>query len=204
MSPSNGAVALAPTGIPFQYRLTYTPNANFEGLNNFTVVVFPLELSNFSLVPYRITVTPVIIRAEHDLARTTAGQAITIPVMANDYSSTGLIQLRATPVANAGTARIVGDQIEFTPSPGFYGLTDFNYVVCTNQNKCAVGTVSVYVLPTTTANTNDTIQVFTKKGKPQLVLAPDNYLLQTPPANGSLETLNGVLRYIPNANFLGR
>ena len=202
-TPSFGEVTVTPGGLLFQYEITYTPAAGFEGTDELRFYSFPLELATFSFSLMEIKVVRAEIFANHDAVKTVAGQAVTIPVMANDSSSRENFFLRSAPVTNAGTAEIVGDQIVFTPRTGFVGLTDFNYVICTDDDVCALGTVSINVLDTDMSTSADTVAVFTKKNKPQLILVPDTYSAVSLPANGIFNINGDIPTYTPVANFTG-
>lgn len=203
LQPQFGDISVVPGTLLYQYEITYTPDAGFEGDDNLRFYSFPLELTTISYSLVQIQVVRAEIFANHDAVKTVAGQAITIPVMANDSSSRDTFFLRSAPVTNAGTAEIVGDKIVFTPRAGFVGLTDFNYVICTEDDVCALGTVSVNVLDTDMSTSLDTVVVFTKKNTPQLILAPDNYTPVLLPANGVYDLAGDIPTYVPAFNFAG-
>ncbi len=91
--------------------------------------------------------------AATDNVTTTEGQAVTIPVLANDTTTPpgGTITIQSVNTSGAqGTAQIQGNSIVFTPAPDFYGTTSFTYVARTVINSVEytdVGTVNVTVNP---------------------------------------------------------
>ncbi|MEM9526699.1 MAG: Ig-like domain-containing protein, partial [Bacteroidota bacterium] len=198
-SPNNGSVTLVedPT---FNYTLTYTPDADFTGSDDLLLVSFPFEV-NVAFTEFDISVVEAKIDCRHDFAVTTSGIAVSIPVGDNDFSNVGELELVAAPVVNAGTAEVVNGEILFSPSPGFTGLTDLNYVSCA-MGVCDLGTVSVNVLPEAGQTGGDTMRVFTSR-RGQFIFAPEGATPLTTPVNGSVMDSNGVMAYVPNEDFLG-
>ncbi len=202
--PQNGSLTVAPGPLTFQYVLTYTPDPGYLGLNDQgRVLSFPLQTTSFTISVFNFRVVAVELDANHDIAYTVTNAPVSVPVLANDYSSSGFLELRATPVANGGTASIDGNNLIFQPAEGFSGLTEVNYLVCTTNDICAMGTVSINVLNNDLSATQDTTIVFTKQRKPQFILAPNNYLPVNDPIHGSYGLQNGVITYTPQANFVG-
>ena len=200
-NPDFGDVTLVEDPI-YNWTLTYTPDTDYLGQDGMLLVYFPFGY-NVSFRRFAVRVEEADIRARHDLAETTAGTPVSIPVTDNDFANVGAITLTSVPVTNAGTSAIVGDEIVFTPEPGFTGLTDLNYVICTVGNTCDLGTVSINVLPQAGSTSVDTVRVFTKKDQPQFIFAEDGSQLQISPGNGSMMTVNGVAAYEPNAGYVG-
>lgn len=206
-----GEVSIEPTGVPFQYEFTYTPNTGFEGNDEARIIYFPIELPNtFALMRFNIQVVPIELEVGHDIASTLEGNSVSIAVLDNDFSSTGVLSLVAVPATNGGTAEIVGNNVVFTPVAGFKGLTDFNYVVCATNDSyqfCKTGTVSVNVLSNIGVAAADTTRVFAKRysvnNPGTMILAPANYSLVEPPVNGVMELVNGIMVYKPIAGHVG-
>jgi gliding motility-associated-like protein len=89
---------------------------------------------------------------QDDTAQTASAQPVGVPVLENDTHSTGdpltLTRIGRQP-AN-GTAVISGDQVIYTPQPGFAGTDTFTYEVCETTSsacysKCETATVTVKV-----------------------------------------------------------
>ncbi len=195
----NGTVRMVqdPT---FFYTLTYTPGEGFQGSDDFLLVSFPFGV-NVAFTEFRVSVLEAIISAEHDLAVTTKGTPVRIPVLNNDKSNTGQITLASVPVVNAGTAEIVGEEILFTPNPGFVGLTDLNYVICT-FGTCDLGTVTINVTAGPGDVGPDTVRVFSGRDG-QFIFAPPGATPLSSPENGAMIDSNGVMAYLPDEGFLG-
>lgn len=82
-----------------------------------------------------------------DSAVALPGGAVTIPVLDNDSDADGdtplkLYALKTLPPASAGTAKILGNQIVFTPAATFAG-TSFTYTVVDGFGGTGVGSVNV-------------------------------------------------------------
>ena len=199
--PEHGTVELE-EGPTSYFTLTYTPNADYLGSDDMLLVSFPFQV-NVAFTEFSISVEEAKIKANHDLASTTAGTPVSIAVLENDTSNVGEISLVSVPVTNAGTAEIVDNQVVFTPAPGFSGLTDLNYVICT-YGVCDLGTVSVNVAPAASTSTGtDTVRVFTIRDQPQYIFAPADATPQGAPVSGSMVSLEGVMAYQPDENFIG-
>lgn len=199
-SPNQGtAVIEAEDNVEFSYVLTYTPDQDYVGTDNFLLVSFPFGLS-VAFTNFEVDVQEATIRANHDFATTTVSTPVAVPVMENDSVNVGGITLTTVPVVNGGTATVEGNNILFTPDPGFVGLTDLNYVICSDFGACDLGTVSVSVLGEATT---DTVRVFTRRDEPQFIFAPQDAAPLTEPTSGEMVDINGVMGYRPDPGFVG-
>lgn len=201
VAPSNGEISWEEDPISF-WTLTYTPDPGFLGQDFFRILIYPVG-GGFSILQFTVTVTEAEIIANHDYAFLASGNTLTIDVLDNDYSSTGVKQINSVPVVNGGTAIIQGDGIQFTPQPGFRGLADLNYVVCNEIGTCAVGTVSIGVKGTD-PGTSDTLKIYPKREAEQLIFVPDDYTLVAPgPQNGIYDPTTDIPVYTPNDEYVG-
>ena len=66
-----------------------------------------------------------------DVARTTQGVGVSVPVLANDVDplSRGLTVVGANVSDGSGTATVSGDQVVYTPNPGYFGSTAMTYTI---------------------------------------------------------------------------
>ncbi len=192
--------------IPHVYEIKYTPHANFTGLDTFVV-----ELNYNGQTPfliyraYAVTVLPSILRANTDFVITPINTPVTIPVTANDYSSSGVLNVTGIPSVERGTATIVGNNsVMFTPQSGFSGVAHLNYTVCDQVNHCKTGSVNVSVQNGTPAQT-DTLHLTTVKNtKVDYVLNFDGYQVHTAPDSGQVTMTNGFsFSYNPKMGFFG-
>lgn len=200
-APSDGTIEIVEDPA-FNYTITYTPDSEFVGDDGLLLVSFPFDQS-IAFQNYVFKVREAFIKANHDFAATTAGAPVSISPLLNDSTNIGNMELTGIPITNAGTAELVGDEIVFTPAPGFSGLTDLNYTVCTVSNTCALGTISVNVLPDAGTTTADTVRVFTTQDKAQFIFAPENAVPTGSPQSGSMVARDGVMAYLPNDGFIG-
>ncbi len=109
------------------------------------------------LVPQDQANRPPVARA--DIARTRAGNSITIGVLANDSDPDGdpirVDSIAAQPAFGTATANPDGT-ITYASAGGFSGTDTFRYVVVDAKGDRAIGQVLVGVLPNTTGNTPPT------------------------------------------------
>jgi hypothetical protein len=141
-SPANGSAQANADGT-----ITYTPHSGFIGTDTFQYTV--KDIANATSNPARVTITVIntgIVNA--DSIDTDAGNAVNIPVLANDSSPVGL-QPSTVAVATApghGTAAAQSDgTINYTPAAGFAGTDTFTYTV-QNTNGVTLGPATVSVI----------------------------------------------------------
>lgn len=202
-APENGTVSWTET-TQFNYELVYTPDDGFIGQDSMRFLFWNSAFS-YTFVKFRITVAPSLVTAVHDYATTTVGQPVDIDVLANDYSSNGVLNLTSVPLTNYGTATYnLGDStVNFVPAPGFEGLAYLNYVVCDDIGTCDNGTVSVFVVSSDPPQP-DTTRLFTRKNTPQVVFVPPSYTLVAGPTNGLYDDSGEVPEYTPDADYVGK
>jgi len=203
--PSNGTLVWGEISL-FTYEMTYTPDPGFLG--NDTIKYYIWENTapapSFTQLTYYITVQPSLVTAVHDHVTADYETQLTIDVKANDISSTGVLYLKSIPSVNNGVASISasGEEIDFTPSPGFSGIAYLNYVVCDDIGSCDDGTVSINVLGPDPGQ-SDTMRVFTKKNKSVPIFVPNDYVLTQSPANGVYDESGNIPEFTPNQDFVG-
>jgi hypothetical protein len=90
--------------------------------------------------PSAITVTTAA-----DEATQAWNQATTVKVLANDSASRGALKLTAVGAAANGTAKAVGNDVEYTPKADFVGTDSFTYTAQAEDGVTATGTVTVKV-----------------------------------------------------------
>ena len=192
-------------GNPFVYKIRYTPDPGFTGVDTFT-----LELSYVGSFPfliyraYRVSVYESLIIPQNDYAVTNAGSSVTIDALANDTGTNTPLSIDAVPLVDHGTASINGNgEVVFTPAPGFTGVAHVNYSVCDVLLNCKTAQISIGV--NNGAPTNDTLRVATAKNIPLCIpLTYDAYTVFQAPSNGTLDLTNGlVFKYTPNLNYTG-
>jgi gliding motility-associated-like protein len=146
-----GKVALANDG-----KLTYIPNANFNGNVSFTYQVCDAQ-NNFSA----ITSVTILVRpindaplAQDDQAETNENQSVEGSLATNDtdIENDALSYLSGTfTTENQGQITIqTNGNFIYTPRRGFVGTDCFEYTVCDIQNACSKAKVCINVKPSST------------------------------------------------------
>ena len=190
-----------------EYRLWYTPNSGYIGLDTLSIqYVDPTTQAPafyyiaFEIVEFEVTAINDYTSAETD-------EVVTLNVLDNDLSSSGVINLRAATLANYGTIEtsIADSTVTFTPEAGFEGIAQFHYTACDNEGTCDMGMVTIFY--ENDYSSNDTIAVSTKEEQAiDLVLSiKEGFDFISDPANGTVtvENTDGVLRYTPNEDHRG-
>lgn len=137
-----------------------------------------------------------------------------LDVLANDSDADGdNLQITDVTAAGNGTVSIAGQSLVYTPATGFTGTDTFSYTVDDGFGGQATAQVSVVVSPVNSAPTVNDVTATTVSGEPVDidVLAgasdPDGDALGIDstgtPSSGSVEVLEGLVRYIPDDGFVG-
>ncbi len=202
--------------------LTYTPNADFNGSDNFTFKVND-GLSDSSEATVNITVTSVNDppAAIDDTAVTDEDLAVVVDVQANDNAGPANEDqtLTTTTFSNPpnGLAVINPDgTITYTPNPDYNGTDEFNYTICDSDNACITAMVTVLIdmvndppiaiddSVTTLEDTSVTIDVAANDFDVDGNLDSISAIELSQPANGILvNNDDGTFHYIPELNFNG-
>ncbi|PSJ72675.1 hypothetical protein C7N43_33020 [Sphingobacteriales bacterium UPWRP_1] len=214
-NPANGTVSVAPSGI-----ITYTPDTGFSGSDNFTYTICD-NAGNCDDATVTITVTAVVPNqpplALNDIAITTPGTPVQIPVLNNDTDpeEQPLVITTATQPQH-GTSIIEGGVISYFPDAGYTGTDLFTYVVCDPQGLCDTAVVAINVGNITPDNeppvaVNDAAQ--TQEQTPVIIDVLDNdtdpngdnisILLLNDAQNGTVELFGTQVQYTPDAGFTG-
>ena len=142
--PAHGTTRIASDG-----GVTYTPAANYHGVDRFTYVVSdPDGLTAEAAVSVTVLSVNDPPAAEDDEATTDEDRALTVDVLANDTDpdGDGLRVESVSPPAH-GTTRIASDGgVTYTPAANYHGVDRFTYVVSDPDGLTAEAAVSVTVL----------------------------------------------------------
>lgn len=179
------------------------------------------RVSNEATVTIAVASTNTPPIANDDEALTTAGEAVSINVVANDEPQSapivvGSVQIVTSPQHGTATVNSNGTVV-YAPNPDFLGEDSFTYTVRDAENRISnAATVSVDVASSIVTARNDSYSVdeddvlnipasfgvlrndTTNSG--QLVSAA---LVEAPEHGTLLLTSNGGFQYVPNANFSG-
>jgi len=219
-SVSNGVLQISLDG-----SLSYTPNADFNGLDSFTYVANDgAGDSNVATVLIRVNAVNDAPLAGNDVYSVAEDTLLSVPaasgVLANDIDFDGdqlLVILQST-VSNGALQMNLDGQFSYMPNPGFNGQDSFTYLANDGSANSAVVTVTINVNPVNdaplagadayTIAEDGVLNVGAAAGvlgndldfDGDLLIA----LLKTPTVNGALHlNLDGSFIYQPDPSFNG-
>lgn len=218
----NGTVALSGGNI------TYTPNRDFNGEDSFTYTVCddgeePLCSEMEATVRVSVGVVNSAPNAADAARSTDEDQAITVDLsqLATDDETASKDLIYAVvsgPGTAKGTATIDGATLTYTPKKDFSGTATITYSATDegdgdSPSKSDEGKLTITVNPVNDAPTADDDTASTGEDTPVLIdvldgdTDPENDALTiapvTQPGKGSVEVVNGKVRYTPNMNASG-
>ncbi|MEC0249586.1 Ig-like domain-containing protein, partial [Paenibacillus chitinolyticus] len=206
--PANGTASVTAAGA-----FTYTPAADFNGTDTFTVIVGDGS-GGTAEASVTVTVTPVNdAPVTADLALTTPEDTpLTGAVAAADADGDVLTFLLGTLPTN-GTAAVLQDgTFTYTPAPDFNGLDSFAIVVNDGSGGSAISNVTVTVTPVNDPPVANDVSDRTAEDTPTsgqiIAVDPDGdpltYSLAAPPVSGTaIVNPDGSYTYTPDADFNG-
>jgi VCBS repeat-containing protein len=212
--PVNGTVDLTADG-----SLVYTPNADFNGTDNFTYRASDGALQS-ALATVTITVGPSNDApvADGDGYSTAEDQQLTVAVpgvLQNDRDADG-DGLSATLINGPtnGTLAFTADgSFTYTPNANYTGSDGFTYQAGDGVLQSNVATVTITIGVLNDAPVADAQSVGTAEDTPVSVVLTGSdvdgdaltFSITTPPADGSLTAAAspGTFTYTPNPNFYG-
>jgi hypothetical protein len=190
--------------------VTYTPNLDFVGIDTFTYTMFD-ENNVEGTGTVTITVFDIP-TATTDNIFILINTSIIINVLNNDIDPLGLgLTVINVSIPINGIAIIIGNTIQYTPSPTFFGLETFTYTVRDENNVTDVGIINVQVNRAPVAN-DDIVTTILNESVIIDVLNNDidientgSLLIQstTLSANGTVTIFNNEIIYTPNTGFIG-
>ena len=199
---------------------SYTPNADYNGPDSFTVSVTD-ALGNITTQVIAITVTPVADITD-DALTTPEDTAITANVLTGTNGATA-DTFEGTPSVTAVTQGVNGSvvfdaagNVTYTPNPDFSGTDTFTYTV-TSGGVTETATVTVTVTPTDdpTLITGDTTGTGAEDAGTPISgdlnasdvdgLAANPFSVTTAATNGvaTIDPVSGTWSYTPNADYNG-
>ena len=212
---SNGIATVNPDGT-----WTYTPKANYNGRDSFTVTVNDGN-GGFATATVTITVNPVNDApvAVNDGASTDEDNSVDVDVLANDTDvDTGdTLSINSFTQPGNGTTSLVGGKIRYTPNPNWYGTDTFTYTTRDNSGAISnTATVTITINPVNDAPIaqNDSKTIDEDSSATGKVTASDvdedtlTYSVGTgseSPQHGTvnLNSTTGAYTYTPNSNWHG-
>jgi hypothetical protein len=195
--------------------VTYAPASGYSGVDVFAYTVRDSLGAWSQRAVVNIVVQPAPV-AVNDLRTLSAGQSVTLDVLANDTSSGGTLDAASITIAVQpvnGTAVVTNGQVAYTPAAGYAGVDAFQYSVRDNLGTPSnVATVSLSVQPTPVA-TNDTSSVQANGSVTINVVANDrseggtldgaSIVIVNGPAHGTATVSNGSVIYTPSVGYSG-
>lgn len=140
--------------------VTYTPNFNFAGVDQFSYTITDGNASATAfvdvLVQSSVQLPPI---AVNDSISTPEDVAVTFDPRANDVDPNGdVLTIIGVGTANNGSVTFTGLNVTYTPNLNFFGNDTFNYTI-SDGNATATAWVRVNVLPVNDAPTalNDSV-----------------------------------------------
>jgi uncharacterized repeat protein (TIGR02543 family) len=128
--------------------LSYSPNANYYGADNFSYQASDGALdSNVAAVSVTVNSVNNAPVANDDSATTPQDTPVTIPVLGNDSDADGdSLSITAVSTPVHGTTIINPDKtVTYTPAAGWYGSDSFTYTISDGHNGTASATVNIAV-----------------------------------------------------------
>ena len=215
---SNGTVSLAADG-----SFTYTPNADFNGLDTFTYVANDgAENSNPATVTINVRPINAAPVAANDSYSTDEDTTLnpSLGVLSNDTDGDGdnLTVSLQTSTANGSLTLNADGTFSYSPNANFNGSDSFTYVANDGQVDSATATVTITVNPVNDVPVADGNSYSTSKNMPLTIDAASGVLsndsdidgdaltssIASEASNGTV-TLNsdGSFTYTPNSDFVG-
>lgn len=191
--------------------LTYTPNPDFHGTDNFTFKVSDGGTDS-SPATISITVTPVndLPTAENDSVTAQEDSPVWISLTGNDPDGDTLTyNIVSEPIHGSlsGTA----PSLTYTPNSDFNGSDSFSFNVSDGQANSSLATVSITISPLNDPPAAQNDEIKTKEDTSISITLngsdPDRdrltYSVLSYPANGKLSGTAPSLTYTPALNFNG-
>ena len=219
-TPANGTVTLDSAG-----SFTYTPDANFHGVDSFTYLASDgsadSDVTTVTITVASVNDTPV---ASSDAYLIDEDDTLSIDsesgLLANDSDSDGDM-LAATLLSTPASGEVVLDtdgSFSYTPDTNFYGTDSFTYRAHDGEAHSAVTTVTITVVSINdapaaaddsyTVDEDDTLSIDSDSG----VLANDadadgddlTANVVSSPSHGTLSlSADGSFTYVPNTGYSG-
>ncbi len=208
--PTNGGVV-----VELDKTVTYTPDANFNGIDTFTYTV---DDGNGGSDTATVTVTVNSINdlpvANDDNVTLDEDVQTDIIVTINDTDDDGdTLTVDSHTHPGSGSVSCVGDTCTFTPSANFFGAESFTYTITDGNGAFDTATVNLTVTPVNDAPVanadSDTLDEDTFTTITVLLNDSDvegdsiSVTSNTQGSNGSVTCTASDCTYTPNADFFG-
>ncbi|MEN9522599.1 MAG: hypothetical protein RL065_976 [Bacteroidota bacterium] len=199
--------------------ITYTPNSTFFGLDSFTYTICDINgiLCSTAKVYVKVSSGNIAPIAGNDTITVLINSSTNISVLNND-SDPNNNPIEITTIGNPifGFASLVGNQINYTALPGFYGVDSFQYTICDTSivppfHLCSTAWVVVNIVAPLNAVYNSSM-VNEDASVTIPVLANDTlisgetvtiFITQNATHGTAFINTNGTVDYTPQPDFNG-
>ncbi|MDR7208075.1 tandem-95 repeat protein, partial [Priestia megaterium] len=207
-APGNGVAAVNADGT-----FSYQPNPNFNGTDQFTVLVSDGQ-GGTAVSTVTVIVTPVndAPTVPNYTFSTQEDSPVIGAIVGTDVDGNPLsYQLQVAPTNGVAAVNADGT-FSYQPNPNFNGTDQFTVLVSDGQGGTAVSTVTINVIPVNdppiTSNVSFTIAEDSTLINQIVAVDPDGdsltFSLQAAPGNGvAVVNVDGTFSYQPNLNFNG-
>ncbi len=139
--PANGVVTFTAGDV------TYTPSANFSGVNTFTYTISDgnggTDTATVTVIVNSVNDVP---NAVDDTAATSEDTATTILVLSNDTDADGdTLTITAVTQGANGTVTFTAGDVTYTPNTNFSGTDTFTYTISDGNGGTDTATVNITV-----------------------------------------------------------
>jgi hypothetical protein len=189
-----------------QRKLVYVPEQGFSGRDTILIEYVRIINGPPEYIGFAFLVYPSLVEAHADYVVTNFDTQVTVSPMANDISSNGGLELGHIFIERHGSAQIVGEDIVFTPTPGFSGIAQVGYTCCNGDDVCDKAVINILVLPESGLELIDTVHIQLPKNTPlDLMVQLDGFdNIEEDPMHGDVvEVEHDVVRYTPSVGFTG-
>jgi VCBS repeat-containing protein len=222
-TPTHGTAVLG-TAEADSGRVTYTPAANFTGVDGFTYTITDGRATATAAVTVTVTGRNDIPVATADAAETQEDIPVVIDVLANDTDGDGeALTVASTTGATRGTVTIEAagpdaGRVRYVPNANAIGVDTFTYSIRDTRNGTATATVTVTISAVNDAPLAANDAVTTPADSAIVIDAAANdsdhdgnalaVTSVTQPTHGAVTVVTegvdaGRINYTPSANFSG-
>jgi RHS repeat-associated protein len=191
--------------------LTYTPNANYHGPDNFTFRVNDGQVdSNVALIELTVTARNDAPIADAQTVTTEEDQGTDVTLTAADVDEDGLT-FRVTQAPAHGSLSGVPPNVRYSPAPNYWGADSFSFVANDGTVDSAAAVVHIDVGPINDPPITYALAAATDEDNPTAIdLWADDYdgdaltfTVVSQPQHGTISGADAHLTYTPAADYNG-
>ncbi len=204
--PQNGSLSLV------QNELVYTPNAGFNGGDQFTFV------ANDGSADSAAAAVLLTVRSENDPPTansasysTEEDKPVTFTLTGTDADGDALTSRIVTPPGH-GSLSVNGNTVQYSPAPNFNGTDQLTFVMSDGTSESVPATIAITITPVNDAPiaVSETVFLLEDQQRAVTVSGTDvdgdalTFSLKEAPAHGTLSGTSPNFVYTPAPNFNGR